>query len=150
MKKYKNWELSHEKTLRMMKRPLQLTQWFGIGFKPWVVAVVKVQKPIEKRRDLPVVRRGCSSISYNLDCAEQLSRVVKSCSTNSTCDVKKTHLDSLNSTLHLVHIWKMEEKSLRRMGIWLEKIIIIYNDLIIINNSSRQGFNRNFAFSLSE
>ena len=65
---------------------------------------------MKEKREISVVGRGHTSISWNLDCVEQLSRVMRSCPKNFTGGVKKQYLENLNDYLYLTKTWEIQEK----------------------------------------
>ena len=65
---------------------------------------------MKERIEVSVVGSDHSSVSWNLDSAEQLPRVVKSCPKSSTRGLKMAYLESLNDNPYLVNTWEIHEK----------------------------------------
>ena len=64
---------------------------------------------MKEKREIYVVGRGHTSISWNLDCVEQLPRVMRSCRKNFTGGLKMKHLENLNDNLYLTQTWEIQE-----------------------------------------
>ena len=64
---------------------------------------------MEERKIVSCIGNDQSLIRLNFDCAGQLPRAVRSWPTNSTRDLKKSHLDSLKDSRNFVKTLATQE-----------------------------------------